>query len=102
MGDFHGESSLGLGRPLSTNAFSPPSLSQYSDENMMDPHNLAVCFGPTLVTVPAGQDAVSVQPHINEVVKCLIVHHEAVFPGTSQLSGPQYEKVMALTEEEYW
>ncbi|XP_066469780.1 rho GTPase-activating protein 4 [Tiliqua scincoides] len=76
-------------------------LSQYSDENMMDPHNLAVCFGPTLVTVPAGQDAVSVQPHINEVVKCLIVHHEAVFPGTSQLSGPQYEKVMALTEEEY-
>ncbi|XP_060108319.1 rho GTPase-activating protein 4 isoform X2 [Heteronotia binoei] len=76
-------------------------LSQYSDENMMDPHNLAVCFGPTLVTVPAGQDAVSVQPHINEVVKCLIVHHEAVFPGTSQLSGPQYEKVMALVEEEY-
>ncbi|XP_053152932.1 rho GTPase-activating protein 4 isoform X2 [Hemicordylus capensis] len=76
-------------------------LSQYSDENMMDPHNLAVCFGPTLVTVPAGQDAVSVQPHINEVVKCLIVHHEAVFPGSSQLPGPQYEKVMTLAEEEY-
>ncbi|XP_048343142.1 rho GTPase-activating protein 4-like [Sphaerodactylus townsendi] len=76
-------------------------LSQYSDENMMDPHNLAVCFGPTLVTVPTGQDAVSVQPHINEVVKCLIVHHEAIFPGTGQLSGPQYEKVMALAEEEY-
>ncbi|XP_062975416.1 rho GTPase-activating protein 4 isoform X2 [Elgaria multicarinata webbii] len=74
-------------------------LSQYSDENMMDPHNLAVCFGPTLVTVPPGQDAVSVQPHINEVVKCLIVHHEAIFPGTSQLPGPQYEKVMALDEE---
>ncbi|XP_044299643.1 rho GTPase-activating protein 4 [Varanus komodoensis] len=74
-------------------------LSQYSDENMMDPHNLAVCFGPTLVTVPAGQDAVSVQPHINEVVKCLIVHHEAIFPGASQLPGPQYEKVMALAEE---
>ncbi|XP_058027218.1 rho GTPase-activating protein 4 [Ahaetulla prasina] len=76
-------------------------LSQYSDENMMDPHNLAVCFGPTLVTVPAGQDAVSVQPHINEVVKCLIVHHEAIFPGANQLPGPQYEKVMALAEEEY-
>ncbi|XP_060619171.2 rho GTPase-activating protein 4 isoform X1 [Anolis sagrei] len=76
-------------------------LSQYSDENMMDPHNLAVCFGPTLMTVPAGQDAVSVQPHINEVVKCLIVHHEAIFPGPSQLPGPQYEKVMALAEEEY-
>ncbi|XP_013928429.1 PREDICTED: rho GTPase-activating protein 4-like [Thamnophis sirtalis] len=68
---------------------------------MMDPHNLAVCFGPTLVTVPAGQDAVSVQPHINEVVKCLIVHHEAIFPGANQLPGPQYEKVMALAEEEY-
>ncbi|XP_008102151.2 rho GTPase-activating protein 4 isoform X2 [Anolis carolinensis] len=76
-------------------------LSQYSDENMMDPHNLAVCFGPTLMTVPAGQDAVSVQPHINEVVKCLIVHQEAIFPGPSQLPGPQYEKVMALAEEEY-
>ncbi|KAG8129907.1 hypothetical protein E2320_016712 [Naja naja] len=76
-------------------------LSQYSDENMMDPHNLAVCFGPTLVTVPEGQDAVSVQPHINEVVKCLIVHHEAIFPGANQLAGPQYEKVMALAEEEY-
>uniref|UniRef100_A0A8C5RQG4 Rho GTPase activating protein 4 n=1 Tax=Laticauda laticaudata TaxID=8630 RepID=A0A8C5RQG4_LATLA len=76
-------------------------LSQYSDENMMDPHNLAVCFGPTLVTVPAGQDAVSVQPHINEVVKCLIVHHEVIFPGANQLAGPQYEKVMALAEEEY-
>ncbi|XP_034290110.1 rho GTPase-activating protein 4 isoform X1 [Pantherophis guttatus] len=76
-------------------------LSQYSDENMMDSHNLAVCFGPTLVTVPAGQDAVSVQPHINEVVKCLIVHHEAIFPGANQLPGPQYEKVMALAEEEY-
>uniref|UniRef100_A0A8D0B5E5 Rho GTPase activating protein 4 n=1 Tax=Salvator merianae TaxID=96440 RepID=A0A8D0B5E5_SALMN len=76
-------------------------LSQYSDENMMDPHNLAVCFGPTLVTVPAGQDAVSVQPHINEVVKCLIVHHEAIFPGANQLPGPQYEKVMALAEEEF-
>ncbi|XP_007420567.1 rho GTPase-activating protein 4 [Python bivittatus] len=76
-------------------------LSQYSDENMMDPHNLAVCFGPTLVMVPAGQDAVSVQPHINEVVKCLIVHHEAIFPGAGQLPGPQYEKVMALAEEEY-
>lgn len=68
----------------------------------MDPHNLAVCFGPTLVTVPAGQDAVSVQPHVNEVVKCLIMHYEVVFPGISQLAGPQYEKVMALAEEEYW
>ena len=24
-------------------------LSEFSDENLMDPYNLAVCFGPTLV-----------------------------------------------------
>uniref|UniRef100_A0A673BCQ9 SLIT-ROBO Rho GTPase-activating protein 1-like n=1 Tax=Sphaeramia orbicularis TaxID=375764 RepID=A0A673BCQ9_9TELE len=27
-------------------------LSQYSDENMMDPYNLAICFGPTLMPTP--------------------------------------------------
>ncbi|KAK7882259.1 hypothetical protein WMY93_028433 [Mugilogobius chulae] len=31
-------------------------LSQYSDENMMDPYNLAICFGPTLMPTPDCQD----------------------------------------------
>ncbi|KAK1150559.1 hypothetical protein AOXY_G33829 [Acipenser oxyrinchus oxyrinchus] len=75
-------------------------LSQYSDENMMDPHNLAVCFGPTLVAVPADQDAVSVQGHVNEAVKTIIVYQEKIFPGVRELEGPIYEKCMT-GEEEY-
>ncbi|XP_041130853.1 SLIT-ROBO Rho GTPase-activating protein 3-like isoform X2 [Polyodon spathula] len=76
-------------------------LSQYSDENMMDSHNLAVCFGPTLVAVPLDQDAVSVQPRVNEVVKTIIMFHEKIFPGARELEGPLYEKCMT-EEEEYW
>ncbi|XP_058873379.1 SLIT-ROBO Rho GTPase-activating protein 3-like isoform X3 [Acipenser ruthenus] len=75
-------------------------LSQYSDENMMNPHNLAVCFGPTLVAVPPDQDAVSVQPHVNEAVKTIIAYHEKIFPGARELEGPLYEKCMS-GEEEY-
>ncbi|XP_067399272.1 rho GTPase-activating protein 4 isoform X2 [Emydura macquarii macquarii] len=70
-------------------------VSQYSDENMMGPYNLAVCFGPTLAAAP-DLDPVSAQPHANEAVKWLIQHPEAVFPEASQLPGPLYEKCMAL------
>ncbi|XP_038604206.1 rho GTPase-activating protein 4 isoform X2 [Tachyglossus aculeatus] len=76
-------------------------LSQYSDENMMDPYNLAVCFGPTLVSVPPDQDPVAVQAHVNEVVKTLILQQEHVFPGPRQLPGPIYEKCMTLAEEDF-
>ncbi|XP_051864946.1 SLIT-ROBO Rho GTPase-activating protein 3-like [Pristis pectinata] len=72
-------------------------LSQFSDENMMDPYNLAVCFGPTLVTVPEDQDPVSCQAQVNEAVKTIIVHHDLIFPRHDQLRGPAYEKCM--TEE---
>ncbi|XP_060679293.1 SLIT-ROBO Rho GTPase-activating protein 1-like, partial [Hemiscyllium ocellatum] len=74
-------------------------VSQYSDENMMDAHNLAVCFGPTLVTVPADQDPVSSQGRVNEVVKTIIVHHDRVFPGSELLPGPIYEKCMTQEED---
>lgn len=33
-------------------------LSEFSDENMMDPYNLAICFGPTLVPIPEDKDQV--------------------------------------------
>ncbi|CAI9540298.1 unnamed protein product [Staurois parvus] len=75
-------------------------LSQYSDENMMDPYNLAVCFGPTLVSIPEGQDPVSVQAHVNEVVKSIIIYQERVFPGQAELEGPVYEKCMTVEEED--
>uniref|UniRef100_A0A3Q2QCX8 SLIT-ROBO Rho GTPase activating protein 3 n=1 Tax=Fundulus heteroclitus TaxID=8078 RepID=A0A3Q2QCX8_FUNHE len=69
-------------------------LSQYSDENMMDPYNLAICFGPTLMPIPDGQDPVACQAHVNEVIKTIIVNHEAIFPNQRELDGPVYEKCM--------
>ncbi|VCX30743.1 unnamed protein product, partial [Gulo gulo] len=70
-------------------------LAQYSDENMMDPYNLAVCFGPTLLPVPAGQDPVALQGRVNQLVQTLIVQPSRVFPPLAALPGPIYEKCMA-------
>ncbi|GLD60711.1 SLIT-ROBO Rho GTPase-activating protein 1 isoform X1 [Lates japonicus] len=70
-------------------------LSQYSDENMMDPYNLAICFGPTLMPTPDSQDQVSCQAHVNEIIKTIIIHHETIFPDAKELDGPLYEKCMA-------
>ncbi|XP_030632348.1 SLIT-ROBO Rho GTPase-activating protein 3 isoform X3 [Chanos chanos] len=74
-------------------------LSQYSDENMMDPYNLAICFGPTLMPIPDGQDPVACQAHVNEVIKTIIIHHELIFPSPRELEGPVYEKCMTGGEE---
>ncbi|XP_061075078.1 SLIT-ROBO Rho GTPase-activating protein 3 isoform X2 [Conger conger] len=74
-------------------------LSQYSDENMMDPYNLAICFGPTLMPIPDGQDPVACQAHVNEVIKTIIVHNEVIFPSHRELEGPVYEKCMTGGEE---
>ncbi|XP_073771998.1 SLIT-ROBO Rho GTPase-activating protein 2 isoform X3 [Danio rerio] len=67
-------------------------LSQYSDDNMMDPYNLAICFGPTLMSVPEGHDQVSCQAHVNELIKTIIIHHESIFPGPRELEGPVYDR----------
>uniref|UniRef100_A0A8C7IZA3 SLIT-ROBO Rho GTPase-activating protein 1 n=1 Tax=Oncorhynchus kisutch TaxID=8019 RepID=A0A8C7IZA3_ONCKI len=72
-------------------------LSQYSDENMMDPYNLAICFGPTLMPTPNIEDQVSCQAHVNEVIKTVIIHHETIFPDAKELDGPVYEKYMCDT-----
>uniref|UniRef100_A0A8C9SW05 SLIT-ROBO Rho GTPase-activating protein 1 n=1 Tax=Scleropages formosus TaxID=113540 RepID=A0A8C9SW05_SCLFO len=74
-------------------------LSQYSDENMMDPYNLAICFGPTLMPIPEGQDPVACQAHVNEVIKTIIIHHEVIFPSHRELEGPVYEKCMTGGEQ---
>ncbi|KAM3877898.1 SLIT-ROBO Rho GTPase-activating protein 2 [Diretmus argenteus] len=65
-------------------------LSQYSEDNMMDPYNLAICFGPTLMSVPEGHDQVSCQAHVNELIKTIIIHHDTIFPGPQDLQGPVY------------
>ncbi|XP_048033507.1 SLIT-ROBO Rho GTPase-activating protein 3 isoform X2 [Megalobrama amblycephala] len=75
-------------------------VSQYSDENMMQPYNLAVCFGPSLLRgVEMGGDEVTLAPQINDLVKTMILHHENIFPGPSELPGPVYEKCMTLEQE---
>ena len=58
-----------------------PHLTYYfSDENMMDPYNLAICFGPTLVPVPDHKDQVQYQNLVNELIKNFIIFHEDIFP----------------------
>lgn len=78
-----------------------PSVSQYSDENMMQPYNLAVCFGPSLLRGLDSDDAVARQPQVNDLVKTMILQHDIIFPSQSELPGPVYEKHMTL-EQEYW
>ncbi|XP_027623373.1 LOW QUALITY PROTEIN: rho GTPase-activating protein 4 [Tupaia chinensis] len=70
-------------------------LAQYSDGNMMDTYNLAVCFGPTLLPVPVGQDPVALQGRVNQLVQTLIMQPARVFPSQALLPGPAYEKCMA-------
>uniref|UniRef100_A0A3B4BB20 Rho GTPase activating protein 4a n=1 Tax=Periophthalmus magnuspinnatus TaxID=409849 RepID=A0A3B4BB20_9GOBI len=76
-------------------------VSQYSDENMMQPYNLAVCFGPSLLRGVDSDDAVAQQPQVNELVKTMILQHDVIFPSQSEVPGPVYEKHMTepITEE---
>ncbi|XP_076596461.1 SLIT-ROBO Rho GTPase-activating protein 3 isoform X2 [Chaetodon auriga] len=74
-------------------------VSQYSDENMMQPYNLAVCFGPSLLRGLDSDDAVARQPQVNDLVKTMILQHDIIFPGLSELPGPVYEKHMTLEQE---
>uniref|UniRef100_A0A8C1JWN6 Rho GTPase activating protein 4b n=1 Tax=Cyprinus carpio TaxID=7962 RepID=A0A8C1JWN6_CYPCA len=75
-------------------------VSQYSDENMMQPYNLAVCFGPSLLRgSEMDGDEVTLAPQINDLVKTMIIHHESIFPGPSELPGPVYEKCMTLDQK---
>ncbi|GLD73748.1 SLIT-ROBO Rho GTPase-activating protein 3-like isoform X1 [Lates japonicus] len=74
-------------------------VSQYSDENMMQPYNLAVCFGPSLLRGMDSDDAVARQPQVNDLIKTMILQHDVIFPGQSELPGPVYEKHMTLEQE---
>ncbi|XP_076133240.1 rho GTPase-activating protein 4-like isoform X2 [Alosa pseudoharengus] len=74
-------------------------VSQYSDENMMQPYNLAVCFGPSLIRGPEAGDA-SVLQQINALVKSIVAQHESIFPGPAELPGLAYEKCMTLEQDD--
>lgn len=60
---------------------------------MMDPYNLAICFGPTLMPAPADLDQVEFQSNVNDVVKLCINHHRRIFDPT--VPGAYYEKFAA-------
>uniref|UniRef100_T1IUP1 SLIT-ROBO Rho GTPase-activating protein 1 n=1 Tax=Strigamia maritima TaxID=126957 RepID=T1IUP1_STRMM len=67
-------------------------LSEFSDENMMDPYNLAICFGPTLVPIPEDRDQVLYQNLVNELTKSIIIYQEEIFPPDG---GLMYEKYIS-------
>ncbi|KAM9752182.1 rho GTPase-activating protein 4a isoform 1-T1 [Menidia menidia] len=75
-------------------------VSQYSDENMMQPYNLAVCFGPSLVRGAQDDDVVTLQPQINALVKSIILQYESIFPSQNEVQGPVYEKCMTLEQHD--
>ncbi|XP_021912868.1 SLIT-ROBO Rho GTPase-activating protein 1-like isoform X4 [Zootermopsis nevadensis] len=72
-------------------------LSEFSDENMMDPYNLAICFGPTLVPVPEDKDQVQYQNQVNELIKNIILFNEEIFPIDG---GLLYEKYISREPDE--
>ena len=62
---------------------------------MMDPYNLAICFGPTLLPIPEGKDQVFFHNHVNEVTKNLISMYDEVFPNDG---GVVYKKYFVAEE----
>lgn len=68
------------------------SLSEFSDENMMDPYNLAICFGPTLLPIPEDKDQVLYQNLVNELIKNIIIYQEEIFLTDG---GMVYEKYIS-------
>ncbi|XP_037069231.1 SLIT-ROBO Rho GTPase-activating protein 1-like [Pollicipes pollicipes] len=67
-------------------------LSEFSDENMMEPYNLAICFGPTLLPIPESKDQVQYQNLVNELMKHIILCHDGIFACDG---GPVYEKYIS-------
>jgi SLIT-ROBO Rho GTPase activating protein len=61
---------------------------------MMDPYNLAICFGPTLVPVPEDKDQVQYQNQVNELIKNIILFNDEIFPGP-EIGGTMYEKYIS-------
>ena len=65
------------------------SLSEFSDENMMDRFNLAICFGPTLLPIPESRDQVQYQQRVNVLIKNIFMYQDDIFPANF---GAVYEK----------
>lgn len=72
-------------------------LSEFSDENMMDAYNLAVCFGPTLLPTPVTTD-ISNHVYVNRLVEIMILHQEDLFPSGGDVV---YEKCIVDDEKDF-
>ncbi|XP_075252767.1 SLIT-ROBO Rho GTPase-activating protein 1-like [Convolutriloba macropyga] len=55
-------------------------LSRYSDQNMMDDYNLAVCWGPTLLPIPEDFDQVLHHNDVIELIQTFINQSYQIFP----------------------
>ena len=64
----------------------------------MDPYNLAICFGPTLVPIPEDREQVQFQHLVNELIKNFIIFHEDIFP--TSVPGSVYEKYLTQEPED--
>ena len=58
----------------------------------MDPYNLAICFGPTLLPVPGDKDPVTYQSFVNDLIKLILTHQEEIFPYSD--GETVYERMM--------
>jgi SLIT-ROBO Rho GTPase activating protein len=69
---------------------------------MMDPYNLAICFGPTVLPVPPDRDQVQFQSHVIEIVRTIIVHQDEIFPqiDPNPNKSTLYEKCQATEAAE--
>ncbi|XP_013788473.1 SLIT-ROBO Rho GTPase-activating protein 1-like [Limulus polyphemus] len=67
-------------------------VSEFSDENMMDPYNLATCFGPSLMPIPDDKNQVQYQNLFNELIKNIIIYQDEIFPIDG---GIIYEKYIS-------
>ncbi|XP_022236305.1 SLIT-ROBO Rho GTPase-activating protein 2-like [Limulus polyphemus] len=59
---------------------------------MMDPYNLATCFGPSFLPIPEDKNQVQYQNLFNELIKKIIIYQEEIFPDDG---GIAYEKYIS-------
>ncbi|GAU93561.1 hypothetical protein RvY_05486 [Ramazzottius varieornatus] len=74
-------------------------LSEFSDENMMDRFNLAICFGPTLLPIPESRDQVQYQQRVNVLIKNIFMYQEDIFASNFGMVYEKYDLNLDQTTE---